>query len=232
MNSNKTQANHAIIITGTDTDIGKTYVSTLLLQAFNQRGLKTFGIKPIASGCIKNDKGEYYNSDALQLQQASSIQHPYKRVNPITLHLPIAPHIAAAKEGIHLDAGTICQTINNSIDHTANINIIELAGGWCVPLNKHQRLSDVVIQLHWPVIVVIGIRLGCLNHALLTIDHMQNCGITPMGWIANLIDPNTLEIDSNIQTLKHWISAPLLGTIPYRSDDVRHININYILEIL
>src|SRR3990167_2572276 len=199
---------NSIFITGTDTGVGKTYVTVQLIKQLNKLGFKTLGIKPIASGCELNEKNEWANADALALQEASSIKQPYSIVNPIALKEAIAPHLAAEKENKQLSVLDTLNRILSSIQSHADIHFIEGVGGWAVPLNHNELLSDMVKQLNIPVILVVGIRLGCLNHAILTSRNIQEMNIPFIGWIANCIDPDMLEIDANINTLKKFIPVP------------------------
>lgn len=224
--------NNAIFITGTDTDVGKTFVTCLLLKRFNALGLKTFAVKPIASGCEKNSADELRNRDALYLKQHASIKKPYKVVNPIALEKPIAPHIAANDLGVSLSKNFVCQVIKHSIQNDADINLIEGAGGWSVPLNNSELFSNVIIELKIPVILVVGIKLGCLNHSMLTTFNILSTGGLLIGWVANCIDPKTLSAEENIETLKNWISAPCLGVIPYNCQSEACIDIDIIQKTL
>lgn len=208
----------SIFITGTDTDIGKTYVTTRLLKQFNAENYTTFGIKPIASGCQRNNSDDLLNDDALALQAAASLQQPYPMVNPIALEAPIAPHLAAKQMGIQLSAKDVSKTITDSIQSSVDINIIEGVGGWMVPLNEHTLFSEVITALNIPVILVVGIKLGCLNHAILTSQQIIQQKAHLVGWIANCLEPNTLVPQENIQTLKQWIPAPCLGVTPHPFD--------------
>jgi dethiobiotin synthetase len=204
-----------IFITGTDTDVGKTFVSCLLLKAFNDLNLKTFGIKPIASGCTPDNAGKLINQDAVLLQQCASIKKNYDLVNPIAFQKPIAPHIAANALHISLTKTSVCKAIVRSLQNDADIHLIEGVGGWSVPLNHEELFSDVVIELNIPIILVVGIKLGCLNHAILTYQAILAIGGTLLGWVANCITPNALCIDENIESLKNWIKAPCLGVVSY-----------------
>lgn len=224
--------NNSIFITGTDTDIGKTFVSCLLLDEFNALGLKTFAIKPIASGCERNTQGKLVNSDALNLQQHSSIHKPYSLVNPITFEPAIAPHIAAELEEKNISSQDFKQAILNSYQEEADINIIEGVGGWSVPLNKNTLIADCICDLDIPVILVVGIKLGCINHALLSYQNMLARKVRIIGWIANCLSVDTLCQEDNITTLSNWINAPLLGVIPYQCQAVGHINATYIQQAL
>lgn len=206
---------NAIFVTGTDTEIGKTYVSTLILHALNAHGLNTLGLKPIASGCTQQGDGTRRNDDALALQAASSIKKPYDQINPIALLDPIAPHIAAKQNQISLTAMHYQSTLHAIIDPTADINLIEGVGGWNVPLDDASLTGDVIHALDLPVILVVGIKLGCINHTLLTYQRMMAMGIHLIGWVANCIDPNMQAQEENIETLKHWLKVPCLGVVPF-----------------
>lgn len=202
-----------IFIAGTDTGVGKTTFALSLLDELNTAGHKTFAFKPIATGGFYNTQNELQNEDALLLQHAASIKDNYTRVNPIIFRDPIAPHIAAQKENVTLTKKIVIEKINASIRHDADFNIIEGAGGICVPLNDHELYADVIVELKIPVILVVGIRLGCLNHAILTYDYMRSKNMVLQGWIANCIDPAMLAQDENIRALKKWIAAPFLKTM-------------------
>lgn len=206
----------AVFITGTDTGVGKTFVSCKLLEQWHHDGYQTFGIKPIASGCELNSEGRLVNEDALQLQQSASIKRPYEVVNPIALPEPIAPHLAARKNDIELNSEIVCETIRSAIQADADINLIEGAGGWTIPLSAQDTYADVVVELGLPVILVVGIRLGCINHALLTVKDLARRNVPLLGWVANRIDPEMLVAEENIETLKHWIAAPCLGVVEYQ----------------
>ena len=202
-------------IIGTDTEIGKTYVSVKLLNQLNQLGFRTIGLKPLATGGIKTSQG-LRNDDALKLQKAASLKLPYKMINPFIFEPPIAPHLAAKKIGKLIRAIDLIQHCQNVISHfDHDYTLIEGIGGWLTPLNNNEALADWVANLNVPVILVIGIKLGCLNHSLLTWQSLQVHKITVAGWIANCIDPNVLAEQENIETLKHWIKVPFLAKIPY-----------------
>ncbi|HHX3359263.1 TPA: dethiobiotin synthase, partial [Legionella anisa] len=166
------------------------------------------------SGCNKTKKG-LISEDALMLQKYSSIKLPYRLVNPISLEPPIAPHIAAQKINKKYTANQLKNRISSLIKFKADLVLIEGAGGWQVPLNDDETLADFVVELHVPVILVVGIRLGCINHALLTQADMQRKNIFLAGWVANVIDQNMQVIDENISSLQNRINAPFLGTVPF-----------------
>lgn len=224
--------NHPLFITGTDTDVGKTFVSGLLLQAFNEAGFKTFALKPIASGCQRNHDGELRNQDALYLQQVATIKTPYAMVNPIAFAPPIAPHIAAGYANTSLSAAGVKQAIISSTQEDADIHLIEGAGGWALPLNTHELFSDVILDLQIPIILVVGIKLGCLNHALLTHANIMARGGALIGWIANCLDPNALAIEENINFLKSTLETPCLGTVPYHAQSSACLNVDIIKRYL
>jgi dethiobiotin synthetase len=207
-------------ITGTDTNVGKTYVTEMLLESFNQQGKKTLGLKPIASGA-QAKAGRLYNDDAMTLMNASSVKHiTYKQINPFVFEDPIAPHIAAYRQGEELSVKKVKTAIQKTLDtFNADIYLIEGVGGWAVPLNINELMSDLVKSLGFPVILVVGIKLGCLNHAIVTAKTILQSNVPLVGWIANCMAPEALVIEENIKTLTQWIKAPLLGTIPY---GVRH----------
>jgi dethiobiotin synthetase len=220
-------------ITGTDTDVGKTFVTVLLLRALKQKGLKTLALKPVAAGC-QFDEGEWRNDDALQLQQAMTQTLSYQQVNPIALQSAIAPHLAAQQEGRRLSVDRISGLIRGALMTPSDIVLVEGAGGWLVPLNERETLAQVVQNLALPVILVVGVRLGCLNHALLSAKAIQDAGLPLAGWVANCVDPNALMADENIETLKAMIRAPCLGVIPYcsgsTSDLVQNLDIDLLLN--
>lgn len=201
-------------VTGTDTGVGKTYVSCLLLEAFKQQGLKTIALKPIAAGCETVD-GQLRNDDALQLQQHMTETLAYEEINPFALEAAIAPHIAAANEGRRLLVSRIAGMVRGAAMQPADVTLVEGAGGWYVPLNDKETLADLVRELQLPVILVVGMRLGCLNHAILTARAIYRDGLRVAGWVANCIEPDMPELDANIQTLKTLLSAPCLGVVSY-----------------
>lgn len=201
-----------LFITGTDTNIGKTYVSVRLLNEFNHQGYSTLGIKPLATG-IENEKNA--NSDVITLHNHSSVKLGYQRINAFTFPLPIAPHLAAKQVGIRLSANDIVDKISPALNHPAQIKIVEGIGGWQVPLNEKETMEDVVRMLELDVILVVGIRLGCLNHALLTAQAIRASGVNFIGWIANCLNPAMPFQTENINTLKQYLAAPHLRTVLY-----------------
>ena len=201
-------------VTGTDTGVGKTFVSCLLLEAAKQRGLRTVALKPLAAGCEEID-GELRNDDALQLMQHMTESLDYEQVNPFALQAAIAPHIAAQQEGRRLLVSRMAGLVRGALMEPADLTLVEGAGGWYVPLNDKETLADLVRELQLPVILVVGLRLGCLNHALLTARAIQQEGLPLAGWSANCIDPDMPEQEANIRTLQQRLPAPCLGVIPF-----------------
>lgn len=200
-------------VTGTDTGVGKTLVTAALLHLADKQGLKAFGLKPVAAGCESTPQGPR-NEDALLLQAHSNVQMPYEQINPISLGAAKAPHIAAVEEGRRLSLDRLVGLCRGSLMQPADLRLIEGAGGWRVPLNDRENLSGLTIQLQTPVILVIGLRLGCLNHALLTAEAIQRDGLALAGWIVSEVDPDMDSKAENIATLKTQLPAPCLGVIP------------------
>ncbi len=210
-------ANKWLFITGTDTDVGKTVIASGLLAAANQAGLRTAAIKPIAAGCELTEQG-MTNDDALQLQAAASHRLSYQQINPVALEPAIAPHIAANEAGKRLSAARLTGFCRGLSLLPVDLVVLEGAGGWRVPINERETLADVARELNCAVIVVVGMRLGCLNHTLLTIEAIRRDGLKVAGWVANIIDPDMPRLDENIDTLKQRIAEPCLGTVPRLKD--------------
>jgi dethiobiotin synthetase len=202
-------------IAGTDTDVGKTHITEALLRAAQQHGLTTLGLKPLAAGA-ELVGGHWSNDDARRLQAASSLKLPYEQVNPILLRAALAPHLAAEMEQRRLTVQRLAGFCRGTLmTQKVQFTLIEGAGGWRVPLNNRETLADLAIDLNLEVILVVGMRLGCLNHALLTVEAIQRDGLTLAGWVANCIDPQMDSLDANIHSLVSRIPAPLLGTMPF-----------------
>lgn len=202
--------NHAYFITGTDTDIGKTYVACALLHAFRQSGHSAIGMKPVAAGL--NATGQ--NDDVEMLVAASSVAAVREVVNPYCFPDPIAPHIAAQEAGITIRPEPI-QAAMQVLSQQADVVVVEGVGGFLVPLGDSFDSADLAEALAMPVILVVGMRLGCLNHALLTQEAIGRRRLRLAGWVANCIDPAMSRFDENLATLKASIAAPLLGIVPH-----------------
>ncbi len=196
-------------ITGTDTEIGKTTVSCQLLRAFAARGKTVVGMKPIAAG---SENGQW--EDVEQLLAASNISISRQQLNPYAFNPPLAPHIAAKQAGVEINLQVIHQAYH-VLSHLAEVVIVEGVGGFIVPLNAQQDGADLAQKLDLPVILVVGMRLGCLNHALLTVKAIQACGLSLVGWVANCIDPQMLALEENVNALAQRIDCPLLGVVPF-----------------
>jgi dethiobiotin synthetase len=193
-------------ITGTDTGVGKTYVTTRLLEHFQQQGLRTISLKPLASGCEQTRLG-LRNDDAVQLQQTASIKLPYEQVNPFAYEPAIAPHIAANNT---LTANQLVKSLQWIKDTPADVVLIEGAGGWLLPLNEKETMADVVRALNIPVMLVVGLKLGCLNHAALTYHHLQSTQTPFAGWIANSLGATMEAQKENVNTLTQIFGRPAL----------------------
>jgi dethiobiotin synthetase len=204
----------AFFITGTDTEVGKTTVAAGFLVAANRRGLSTAAIKPIASGCERTPDG-LRNGDAVLLQRAMSLPLSYDEINPIALEPAIAPHLAAEQAGVRVNAMQLAGICRGVLMQRADLTLVEGAGGWRVPLNAREFLSQVPKQLGLPVVMVVGMRLGCINHALLTAEAIARDGLALVGWVANSLSPDMPYLAENIATIKSSLRAPCLGEVPY-----------------
>lgn len=199
-------------VTGTDTGIGKTTVSCALLHAFAAQGKRVVGMKPIAAG---SESGQWL--DVEQLLAASNVNVTRQQINPYAFDPPISPHIAAQQAGTEIDLSVIHRAYLE-LSKQAEIVIVEGVGGFLAPINQHQTGADFARVLGLPVILVVGMRLGCLNHALLTAQAIRTAGLTLAGWVANCIDPQMLVLAQNITTLKQRLNCPLLGVLPFDSE--------------
>ena len=207
-------------ITATDTDAGKTFITAGLLQVLSRLGYKTLGFKPVASGCVLTQQG-LRNEDALKLINAANTALDYPLINPYAFEPAIAPHIAAQQAGVTIDLESIAAAIHQCPEDVDYV-FIEGVGGWLVPLNAQQSVADLAELL--AIILVVNMRLGCINQALLTAQAMEQKGLTITGWIANQAPQNNTvykEMDclqENIQSLQSRLSAPLLGIIPNNAE--------------
>jgi dethiobiotin synthetase len=200
-------------VTGTDTGVGKTLVSCALLHAFAARGKRVAGMKPVAAGC--DDDG--INEDVKRLRSATTVFASLGQINPYSFIPAIAPHLAAKRNGVAIQLERILESYHE-LTAQADVVIVEGAGGWMVPLNETQNSVDLVTAMELPVILVVGMRLGCLNHALLTELAIKQAKLVCAGWVANVLDANMDALDDNISALQQRIKAPLLGVIPYQEN--------------
>ena len=196
-------------VTGTDTGAGKTTISCALLRAFAAQGKKVVGMKPVVAG---SENGRWH--DVEQLIAASNINAAREHINPYAFDPPVSPHIAAQQAGIGIDLSVI-QRAYQALSNQADVVIVEGAGGFLVPLNAQQTGADLARALNLPVILVVGMRLGCLNHALLTAQAILAAGLPLAGWVANGIDPQMMALEENIATLERRLDGPLLGVMPF-----------------
>lgn len=198
-------------VTGTDTGVGKTLISCALLYAFAAQGKSVAGMKPVAAGCDEDG----LNEDVKKLRAATNILASLGQINPYSFLHPIAPHIAARNVGVQINLQRILESYNE-LAAQAEVVIVEGAGGFRVPLNDTEDSADLAVALGLPVILVVGMRLGCLNHALLTVRAITDCGLECAGWVANVVDDDMAVLDENIQALQQRIKAPLLAVVQYQ----------------
>ena len=200
-------------VTGTDTDVGKTLISCALLYAFAAQGHRVIGMKPVAAGGCDDDG---CNEDARKLRAAGNVQASLGQINPYCFAHAVAPHLAARFVGVSINLDRIVQSYSE-LAAQADVVIVEGAGGFKVPLNDHKDMSDLALKLDIPIILVVGMRLGCINHALLTVDAIDASGLKLAGWVANAVDANMAMRDESIEALKLRIEAPLLGVVPHQA---------------
>jgi len=200
-------------ITGTDTGCGKTEITLGLMAALQIRGQRVVGMKPVASGCDPSPDG-LRHADAERLQAQGTFAVPYALVNPYAFLPPIAPHLAAEQAAISIELERI-RAAHAELSRQADWVLVEGIGGWRVPLGPECFVGDIPRTLGLPVILVVGLRLGCLNHALLTAESIQGSGLELAGWIANQVDPDLLAPEANLKTLQTLIQAPCLGAVPW-----------------
>ena len=200
-------------VTGTDTEVGKTLAAAALIHALRRCGLRAVGMKPVAAGCALRD-GRWHNDDVDTLTAACALPVPAEELNPYLFHEPIAPHIAAARLGVDIDLGHI-ERCFDALSAKADSVVVEGAGGFLVPLSATTSFADLAVRLGLPVVLVVGLRLGCINHALLTQEAILRRGLTLAGWIANRIDPAMSAAEENLDTLRRSLQAPLLADMPW-----------------
>jgi dethiobiotin synthetase len=199
-------------VAGTDTEIGKTLTTSAMLHALVRRGVRACGMKPIAAGAVMRN-GQLHNDDADQLAEAGNVSLPQSLTTPFMLEEPAAPHIAAALEGREIDPVQIL-TAYLEIAALTDATVVEGVGGFRVPLTDEYDTADMAQQLALPVVLVVGMRLGCINHALLTVEAIESRGLKIVGWVANTLELEFNFADENIAALEARIPAPLLGRIP------------------
>ncbi len=204
----------ALFVTGTDTGVGKTRVAAALCRGLAARGARVAAMKPVASGCILTPKG-LRNEDAMALRAAMNVRAQYSEVNPYAFEPAIAPHIAAREAGVDIDFDVLDRAYGR-LRMQSDVLIIEGAGGWLAPLDAVRGFADLAVHWQADVILVVGMRLGCLNHALLTAESVERRGLRLRGWVANSIDPGFERLPENISSLESRISAPCLGNFSFQ----------------
>ncbi len=202
-----------VFIAGTDTGIGKTHAACALLHALRGRGIDAVGMKPVASGCAVTAEG-LRNEDALALREAAVDNGPYERTNPIALREPLSPHLAARVDGVQIRLERL-EPAWQALRLAHEVVVVEGVGGWRVPLAPGLFASDIAIAWQLPVVLVVGLRLGCLSHALLTAEAILADGCALVGWIGNTIDPQMGALQGNLATLHELLPAPCLGVLPH-----------------
>jgi len=208
-------------VVGTDTNVGKTYVASALLRHFVGSGKSAVGMKPVASGCALSEhgiwQGQLVNDDVVALYEAGNVAAALESINPYHFVPAIAPHIAAEKDGVNIDLDLIVRAYQ-TLAEMADIVVVEGAGGFFVPVNASQTLADLAVKLNLPVILVVGMRLGCINHALLTVEAIKARGLELAGWVANRIDPDMSMFEENLASLQQRIDAPCLSVIGWQQE--------------
>ncbi|MCP5143219.1 MAG: dethiobiotin synthase [Gammaproteobacteria bacterium] len=208
-----------LFVTGTDTGCGKTTVAVSMARAFAARGLKIATVKPVAAGCRLTNQG-WRNDDAERLAEVANVNLDYAQINPIALVEPIAPHIAAEKAGITISVAHLAEHLEQ-VASTADVLLVEGAGGWKVPLNDTETLAELAVAAQLSTVLVVGLRLGCINHALLTAQAIMQVGVPLAGWIANETDPVMPALEENVSSIKKRLAAPLLARFPNLAGDSR-----------
>ena len=229
-------AKKTFFVTGTDTGVGKTMVSAAILEAARAAGLRTLAMKPIASGCDETPEG-LRNEDALALQSAMTESLAYEVVNPVALKPAIAPHVAAAQAGKTVTAQRLIGFCRGLQLRPADLMLIEGAGGWRVPLNERETYASLPRELGTPVILVVSLKLGCINHALLTAEAIRADGLVVAGWVANRAEAETMSCEQEtLDYLRSHMAAPCLGELPWLAEPdpvalASHLDLKYLIEI-
>lgn len=222
---------HGFFVTGTDTNVGKTLIAGALLHGFAASGLRAVGMKPVAAGCERGADG-LRCEDVKFLRSAGNVSAPPGLVRPYAFEPAVAPHIAAARAGVEIDLSRILAAFGQ-LSQDADVVVVEGVGGFRVPLNASQDTADLARQLGLPVVLVVGMRLGCLSHALLTAQAIESAGLPLAGWVANRIDPEMAVFEENLAALEQRLGAPLLGAVPHlKKIDLCHVQDCIILPSL
>jgi dethiobiotin synthetase len=223
---------HGIFITGTDTGVGKTVVACGLVRALRKAGARVSVMKPVASGSLRTPEG-LRNEDALALMEAAGLDDLtlYARVNPYCFEPPISPHIAAEADKIEIDVDLIRHEFEQ-LAASADWIVVEGAGGWLAPLNERETMADLASALAIPVLLVVGLKLGCLNHAQLTRLAVRAHGVPLVGWVASAIDPQMSHLEANLESLERLLGEPPLAAVPYLSDGGMRLELTGAARIL
>lgn len=215
-------------VTGTDTGVGKTLISCALLHGFAAQGKRVVGMKPVAAGCGEAEQHE----DVVRLRAASNVWVGQGQINPYSFYHAVAPHLAAKFIGVEINLGRIVESFAE-LNGQADIVVVEGVGGFLVPLNAEFNGADLAYQLATPLVLVVGMRLGCLNHALLTAESIEAHGLSLAGWVANVVDDRMEMLNENIDALQRRIAAPLLGVVPFQAQpDAREVALRLDLSAL
>ncbi|MBV1776567.1 dethiobiotin synthase [Burkholderiaceae bacterium DAT-1] len=207
-------AGQGYFITGTDTEVGKTFVTCELLRGAVATGQRAVGMKPVASGCLQLADGSLQNEDVVAHERVSNVRAPLHLRNPYAFEPPVSPHIAAAMAGVDVSLDVIGDACRQ-LTHLADLVLVEGAGGWLAPLTPHHTMADLAQHLALPVILVVGMRLGCLNHAMLTAEAILARNLTLAGWVANCVDPAMLSLQSNLDYLSSNLPGQYFGAVPH-----------------
>jgi dethiobiotin synthetase len=205
--------NSGLFVTGTDTEVGKTLVSGALILKLREQGIHAIGFKPVVAGTYQDTRGKILNEDVETLRIASNLGSDELSLCPYVLDQPAAPHLVAARQGLNLEMDVMLQSFRK-IQNQADCVVVEGAGGLLIPLNDQKDLSNFAEEIHLPVILVVGMKLGCINHALLTYEAIKARNLKMAGWIANTLTSEMPLLQENLQTLKTRITVPFLGLIP------------------
>ena len=219
-----------IFVTGTDTGVGKTVIACALVRALRDAGARVAVMKPVASGGFETPAG-LRNSDAVALIEAAGRPHPYEEVNPYCFEPPISPHIAAKEVAIEVDTSRIRQ-IYDRLSTGADWVVVEGAGGWFAPINEHQTMADLAWALSVPALLVVGLKLGCLNHAQLTRLGVESHGVPLAGWVVNGIDRDMRRVEANLATLERLLGEPPLAVVPHLPDGTDAITLDELARAL
>lgn len=207
------RASPGVFIAGTDTEVGKTHAGVSLIRTLVDAGRRVAPMKPVAAGAEPTADG-LRNADALALAAAANVSVPYDRLNPYCLTAPVSPHIAAKEEGIRIETAHIARELD-LLSRTADCVVVEGAGGWLAPISDRETMADVARALTLPVVLVVGLRLGCLNHAQLTARAIESSGLKLAGWVANQVDPHFERLAENQASLERLLGRPALAFIPH-----------------